>query len=375
MIYFLLITLPVLIGCFSFIHQGKLFFGSNQKLFLILFLILCTLIMGFRNEYVGIDTWHYSILYSDVASASLHEICQGWTFNDLEIGYCLFMKACSVFSGNYYFFQIIYSCVFSILSYYFLKENCKNYFLVYPIYLECYLMAFNIQRQMLAVLIAANAWTFIKKQNYIKAFLTILVAVTIHTTAAIFFVAILSVIVRKHPEIIRIIPILIIIVTVNYKYVIEFLQSHVGMYGNYYNNSKAIMTAGISKIMWAVIIIISTLSIYFIKHIDVKNDIKINGIYKRNVFDNDYAVNGMMIAVFSMIYISCNIVGLSFNYVERIGLYFMPFILPMLENFSSYFENVFVKRFYCISLWICYYIYFLLGVQSPQYDYSFFFWS
>ena len=285
------------------------------------------------------------------------------------------MKACSVFSGNYYFFQIVYSCVFSILSYYFLKENCKNYFLVYPIYLECYLMAFNIQRQMLAVLIAANAWTFIKKQNYIKAFLTIVVAVTIHTTAAIFFVAILSVIVRKHPEIIRIIPILIIIVTVNYKYVIEFFQSHVGMYGNYYNNSKAIMTAGISKIMWAVIIIISTLSIYFIKHIDVKNDIKINGIYKRNIFDNDYAVNGMIIAIFSMIYISCNIVGLSFNYVERVGLYFMPFILPMLENFSSYFKNVFIKRFYCISLWICYYIYFLLGVQSPQYDYSFFFWS
>lgn len=63
-------------------------------------------------------------------------------------------------------------------------------------------MAFNIQRQMLAVLIVANAWTFIKKQNYIKAFLTIVVAVTIHTTAAIFFMAILYVIVRKHPKII-----------------------------------------------------------------------------------------------------------------------------------------------------------------------------
>lgn len=375
MIYFLLITLPVLIGCFSFIHQGKLFFGSNQKLFLILFLILCTLIMGFRNESVGVDTWHYSILYSDVANASLHEICQGWTFNNLEIGYCLFMKVCSVLSGNYYFFQIIYSCVFSILSYYFLKENCKNYFLIYPIYLECYLMAFNIQRQMLAVLIAANAWTFIKKQNYIKAFLTIMVAVTIHTTAAIFLVAILSVIIRKHPDIIRIIPVFIIVVIINYKYIIGFLQRHFRMYGNYYKNSKVIMTANGSELMWVIIIMIAILSIYFIKHIDIKNDIRINDIYRKEVIDNSYIVNNMMISIFSMIYISCNVVGLSFNYVERIGLYFMPFILPMLETFSSHLTSVFVKRFYCIALWVCYYIYFLLGTQSPQYDYSFFFWS
>ena len=78
-------------------------------------------------------------------------------------------------------------------------------------------------------------------------------------------------------------------------------------------------------------------------------------LQKKNRFSQD----DRYVAMMSLLYVCLNIVALSFNYIERIGLYLSPFLIMLFDTFYLY-----IKRIKVII------IYFLMSTSTEQYEYS-----
>lgn len=122
------------------------------------------------------------------------------------------------------------------------------------------------------------------------------------------------------------------------------------MYNNYYSNQKEILEAGMVKIMWAIVTAISLYQIYFSR--------------SKNRYYSVYAMA-------SLIFVAANVIGLIFNYIERLGMYFVPFVILMLEDFGENFEGTWIRRLYWITSGTCFLAFFLITCMSSfQYHYS-----
>lgn len=326
--------------------------NKNRKLYLGFFAFGCFCIMALRSVDVGVDTYHYSVIYEHIAQRSISSILSGFYFDSIEVGYALFMKICSYFSDSYYFFQVIYSLIYSFGLYSFLSNHIKNSYWgsIVCLGLGMLLITFNIQRQMLAVIIAINSWKFYCKRKYAISLFLILLAMTMHITAflviGLFFLDKVS----RNKLVIRIMPFLLIGAILFYQPIIGYVSSYLPMYNNYYSNQKEILEAGMVKIMWAIVTAISLYQIYFSR--------------SKNRYYSVYAMA-------SLIFVAANVIGLGFNYIERLGMYFVPFVILMLEDFGENFEGTWIRRLYWITSGTCFLAFFLITCMSSfQYHYS-----
>lgn len=198
----------------SLICFGRYFnVNRNRKIFTILAFIAMCLIMAFRSIEVGVDTSNYKRIFDLIKDTSFGEITSNFHTYSMEIGYALFMKWCSLICGDYYFFQVIFSTLFSILSAKFIFEESDNIFVSVIVFLGIgiYTITFNIARQMLAAMLVANSWIFLKKGENGRSILCILIALTFHMTAFIFMIAYVIYFFRYNKRIIRLIPLVIIV--------------------------------------------------------------------------------------------------------------------------------------------------------------------
>ena len=202
---------------------------------------------------------------------------------------------------------------------------------------------------MLASMLVANSWIFLKKGKNKISILYILVASTFHITALIFMVAYIIYFFRYNKRIIRLIPLVIIIGALNFDRLFPFITRYFTYYHNYYANEKVVQTAGFVWIIWIIVLLIAARIIYIAKGTNTEHSIA---------------------AIFSMIWVVCNIIGLSFNYFERLGLYFIPFVSVMFSFSGNYIKSRLVRKIYLNGMTIAFIIYFLLSASSKQYLYT-----
>lgn len=81
----------------------------------------------------------------------------------------------------------------------------------------------------------------------------------------------------------------------------------------------------------------------------------------------------VIIGIFSIIYVVAQFIGIYFNYFDRVGLFFAPFVVLLFERFGYGIKSVGMARVYFVATWCCFMLYFILGTTSSQYHYSFFF--
>ena len=86
----------------------------------------------------------------------------------------------------------------------------------------------------------------------------------------------------------------------------------------------------------------------------------------------DWTAETYLYAAFSLFYVASNIIGLSFNYFERLGCYFAPFVMITFERFGMQIKNTIIRRMYYCGLVVCFSIYFILSTKTEQYLYNFF---
>lgn len=313
-------------------------------------MIICATLMGLRGSTVGIDTINYIDLYKDVRSYSIRILTEEFYWGSIECGFVLLNKISSLIYDNYHFCQCIVSILYYYFSYKFIINNATRPRIACLLFvcMGLFLMPFNITRQMLAVMIAANSFTYILKNKIIKALLLILLASTIHTTALLALIIPLFYYLKDKEFIIKLLPVLSVAIIALYQHIIQLMSSEIIKYASYYENEKNIQEAGLGRIVWGITYLIALYVVYSKK------------------FNPNIKITANLV----MIYIACGYVGLSFNYFERLGYYFLPFQILLFIDFGNSIKNNYIKRFFYFGVCVCFMILFILTSHASQYNYN-----
>jgi hypothetical protein len=186
-----------------------------------------------------------------------------------------------------------------------------------------------------------------------------------HILAVVFLGAYFIYGLKKHSQILRLLPLIIIGVAINYKLIIIFLQNNFRRFTNYYANNLPKLEPGMVKILWLIIVVFSLYLIYKKYYASFG---KVVGIGKNNHTES------MCVGIFCLIYIATQVVGLYFNYFDRVGLFFAPFVLPLFEKIGNLVKTSFIRRIYFVGVGGCFIIYFFLScLGGGQYQYTFYF--
>lgn len=175
-------------------------------------------------------------------------------------------------------------------------------------------------------------------------------AVSCHTTALICILAYVIYLFKDNKFFLKVAPIIVLLVAVNYKRVIAYFSIFFVSYSNYFKNKKTLTEAGGVAVIWAIIIM---LSLYC--------------IYNKRKFSNMERVYG----IFCIICIITDILGMYFNYLDRLGTYFILFEILLIDSIANRIEDYSFSKVYKIGVSASFLAYFLLSsLTSIQYQYS-----
>lgn len=365
MIYITLVaSLPIMAYlCFSkngilVLDRKQGLYGENHS-YLMLFFILCAILIAFRSNLVGVDTIHYSKHFDTVSTLSFSEIRDYANRCSIEIGYIFLMKLSSLIIDNYYFFQLIIASLYSLLMYRFFSKNTDNQLFVSVLFLGLGLLlySFNIQRQMLAVAIVLESWNAFTEKKYYRTVFWLILASLFHSTTVIFLFVLILYYFRESKLFLILSSIALIFSVIRFDFIINLLSHVAPKYVNYFKNNKVIQTAGGVKFLWGGITALALLSMF------------------REIFLQKKKSPTLSIyAILSLGYVVANILGLRFNYFERLGMYCLPFVVVFLEKFGTSLEDKAVRRLYYFLTYLFFIIYFLMSAMgSEQYNYHFYF--
>lgn len=191
-VYFLVIMSAFCIGLknrFSSILNPVLFF---------LIIVAFSSLFYLRDLSIGIDTYTYSEIFTDVMNLSdISEIFPYSYLNNLEIGFIFIVYLLGKIGGIQFIFTflsvILYFNYVLVLNK--LKINPLIYFMSFFSYFGVYLWSFNILRQMIAVSIIALGTMYLLDNKNKHFFFLVLLASLIHYSA---FVCIIFYFVKKY---------------------------------------------------------------------------------------------------------------------------------------------------------------------------------
>ena len=320
MIYFCLVIWLLIIGKICFPNYRKCYSKATRKSFIVLFFFACAILSGFRCLHVGVDTINYKHQFDLVAASSWSDIFSSFYFNSMEIGYVLFMKLCSTIFNNYIIFQVIESVIFLCLFGRFIIDSTNHVFLACCVFLGIGILLdfMNVTRQVFAVAVVINGLCDLRKKHAIRAFIVLIIAVTIQISSAVFLISYILYFLRNKNLIMKLLPLCSIFVLVFSELFVNIVIAFFPKYENYLMRNSINQSAHFIILVWLIIVFMALLTIY--------------GRKKANPFSN-------VIALFCIFYVICNCLGFKYNYFERVGLYFVPFVLLLLPEFVARIKN------------------------------------
>lgn len=348
MVYLLILLFSYVLWFLIFeLKYYKINENSKKLLFLLPITILCIWVMGFRGLHVGVDTSNYYRIYNYIAHYPNFNLLYLSKTLDVEWGFVLYCKFISLIFNDYIYFQVINAIIICSGLSRFIFYKSKNVFVSFLIlYTMMYLWGFNITRQVLSSVFIINGWIFLTNKKYFLSFFHLLIAFLFHSTAILSVVIVFLWFIRK-TDFIKVFPLLLIIFIISFNIIVE-LVSQLNIYVNYFNQSKTIQSAGYIFIIWGIILITSLIT-----------------DFKKSPFDEKFY------ATCALIYVTANICGLEFNYFERLGIYFYPFVSLSLPCYSKLIRKKNFRLIYLICLSLGYSVYYLMSVKG-QYEYSFY---
>ncbi len=153
------------------------------------FVFVFGFVMGFRSVNVGTDTLAYSNMFLGIARSS--DIFKHYMFRKAPV-YVVLCKILSFISLEQHFLIAFISFVIVICNVVFIYYESDDMVLSLYLYiaLDCYMPAFNIARQSLAMAVVLMAYLLLEREKTKGAAVCLLMAVGIHQTAIIGFLMI-----------------------------------------------------------------------------------------------------------------------------------------------------------------------------------------
>lgn len=355
MVYKLLVLYLFLVAIiYQFVKSTQKTNWENKNLFLIPAFFGLFFVMGFRGISVGADTYNYSLVFNSISKLPISNVLSEFYPCDVEIGFAILAKISSIIIDDYYFFQVFISFLFCFLMYRFVRDNATGYMTATILFMSLgiYLFSFNGIRQMLAVAFIVNAWSEWRKSNYKAVIILSLIAISIHFSAVVSVCIFAIYSIRNNRKLVVASFLIVLIFPYLFNDVLPFVAKYLTAYDNYYGNNREIQEANLVKVLWG---IEGLIALYIL-------------------FDKKkFHAEDQFVALMSLINVTSNIISQYFNYFERIGLYFSPFLILLFGIIGNNIKDLFLIKCYYITLNICFLLFFFRATSTGQYIYSFFF--
>ena len=179
-VFYILIFTPMLIQIISVKGIGM---GSERvnKRALVVFFILFSILLMFRNESVGNDTRNYINYFNEISVLSWKRASKV----SLEIGFIYLNKIVSIFTDEAQVFLAITSIIMVVLIYPIYKRLCCDISLTVTLFaiMSTFVVSFSGIRQMLAVGIGCIGYYFTRNNKLLPFILSVVLAIFFHTSA------------------------------------------------------------------------------------------------------------------------------------------------------------------------------------------------
>lgn len=158
----------------------------NRKIWTLVLIIPLFIIAAFRSPNIGNDTLNYYRSYLIVSQEKFFSR----TRSRFEPGYVFFMKIIDLLGFDYLGFQIITSAIIMFSVGRFISKYSNNIAFSFYIFVttRMFFGTMNIVRQYLAIAILLFSVEYIKKRNFIKFSILVLIAYCFHSTAIVFLI-------------------------------------------------------------------------------------------------------------------------------------------------------------------------------------------
>ena len=346
MVYNLLILFVVFLTLISLIIK---YYTKNKRylnaFFLVPFSIALALILGLRYDTIGLDTNVYHSTFDGFLYYSIAEILSQDKTLYMEKGFALMNKLFSFISDNYYHFQLFESFLFIILMMKFVKNNATNIILTSVLFFcsSIYLSSFNIFRQCLAVSIAANSYTYLKQEKYLFTGLLIYIAYLMHSSALVCILITCIYLLRGNKKLLRGYPIVLFVLYFTVKPLFVYISDVTGKYENY-ASGEGNLTYGFVLVVWCIEIFIS------MRLLLTKN--------------KEYHFLALMTITHVFVVFS----GTQVAYLDRIALYFVPFMFLTFDAYSNTLKNIRIKYIFNTCICICFLLWVFISFQAKTFN-------
>lgn len=186
-VYFLLLVYIFAIAIL--IYRGGKPSKQKNKVFVVMSFLSIVILESLRAETVGIDTNDYIYIFNLI---NRYSWIDAFTVTKHEVGYVFLNKLVGTFTSNPQFMLFAVSLLMMMNFGYFIYHNTdENEYAIWPVYfwitLNHLFTSMVSLRQYLALSIAVNIYTVLKKEfnrkNVITSVILLLVAMSFHTSA------------------------------------------------------------------------------------------------------------------------------------------------------------------------------------------------
>lgn len=332
----------------------------DNHIFVKLSFISMALLLALRASSVGEDTRHFIDIFNYSQNISWNnallsglDVTYATVYNatlSVESGFIILSKIIGLFTSSGQWFVAIVSFITCFLFGKFIIDNSKDAFFSTYVFLceSLFMNSFNLMRQLLALSIAIQSYTLMKKKKTKLAVLIILFASCFHRTVIVWLFLILLMKVKDKKKAIR----YAIIGLISINFLMPVIQRIVVLlfprYQNYFITNYWTSSIGNIVILWIIEIVICAL------------------LYKKRI-DNDNYVP----VISNIFYLGFEFMGLNMTFFSRIGMNFRVLLLLLFPQAEVLFSDN-SKKIYRIGIMVILAILYFSYAGTSARTYSFF---
>ena len=331
------------ISIVSITNQKKLI---NEKwLYLFLVFGFAAVIIGFRDENVGIDTKGYIQDFYNINTNGI----KGREIKS-EIINALLKWLCGRVSSNPQFYLFIHAIIVCFLFARFIFSESEDPYLSTVIFIGMFFVpTMNLMRQWLAMSLGITAYTFYRKNQNIKAAAILLMAILCHTTASVLLIIpIIEKIKNKKRIILPTVFFSFFLILFRYQF-FSFITRFVTRYNGYLTRTM-FMNEGafnIKNLIFATII----LGIAYVL------------LFRRSIIDDVEVIDTLFTyEILMIIALAFSLCGTTYYMFHRVVYYFSVYLIIIIPSIiKKLYLNKLVSLFVIIAMMI-------MLVRSGSYD-------
>lgn len=324
----------------------------NKKTFIIIFLLIQILIVGFRSPYIGLtDTWYvYLPNYHDIYWGGLMAALSQGKDILFQISTLLFSK---IFGVNDVLYLVVFSIPYIVGVSFFIYKYSRNILFSFIVFssLQFFTIQFALMRQVTAMGILFFAFDRYMEKKYKSAILLVIIASFFHQISIVFFLVPIIIRVLRHRKLISLVlPLLGLVISKVFSGIIDkvvmYIISGNTRYGHMVDNTQT--TNLTSFIVFYLLFVL----VWFVSYND-KSKIMLNIIPLISV--------GVLLTSWTTLY----------REMGRVAYLFLVFLIIGIPNSSENFSNKINKFLFSsiICIGVMFYFLFFLGQSTNTIPY------